>query len=164
MTTTTSRRGVDPSAISELQTAYRSLVKAGKDSVRMAWRFGQALDSKADDWTRAELADALDLSVATIYRYTRFYAAYQRPELAVAASDQLETYNIDTLWRLQNDLMPVQHGRPLAGRHFRYVCRHCGHHEVGREEIDENGELVAYEDQPVGEPGGIPAVRFEGGA
>lgn len=156
MTATTTARIVDAGAAAELRDRYRSLVKAGRDSVRAAWRFGQAIDSQSDDYTRQEIADALDLSPATIYRYQRFYHAYQRPELAVAASEQLETYNIDLLWQLQNDLQPVEHGRPLAGRHFRYVCRACGKHEVGREEIDDQGNLVDGE-----VPGGVPLARFE---
>lgn len=135
--TTITGRGVDAATRQALSMAYRSLVKAGSDSVRAAWRFGQTIDSFSDAYERAELADALGLSVSTIYRYSRFYHAYQRPELALAASEQLETYNIDVLWDLQNQLHPIEHGRPLAGRHWRYVCRSCGSDEVGRDELDE---------------------------
>jgi transcriptional regulator with XRE-family HTH domain len=117
--------------------AYKSLVKAGNDSVRAAWRFGQTLDSFSDSYRQTELADAMGLSVSTLQRYLRLYRSYQRLELALEASDQLETYNIDTIVELHDQLNPVHH-RPLAGRRFRFSCRACGSHEVKREEITED--------------------------
>ena len=142
MTATAAGREVDTRTARALKLAYRSLVKAGDDSVRAAWRFGQTLDSFSDAYTQLQLADAMGLSVSTIQRYRRLHAAYQRPELALEASRQLETFNIDTITELQNQLGPVQHGRPMAGRHYRYVCRNCGSDEVGRDEIDMVEETV----------------------
>lgn len=135
MTATTSGRAVDASALRALKLSYQSLVKSGGDSVRAAWRFGQTLDSFTDKYTGLQIADAMELSVSTIARYLRFYRAYQRPEQAIAASDQLETYNIDIITELQTQLGPVEHARPLAGRRFRYRCQHCQSTEVAREEI-----------------------------
>ena len=112
--------------------------------MRAAWRFGQTIDSFTDDWTMGELAELLDLSSGTLYRYARLYRAYQRPEAAVAASRQLETYNIDLIWALQNDLKPVEHGRPMQGRRYRYVCHHCQSNDVGRVELTE-AEIAALE-------------------
>lgn len=161
MTTTTDRYAVDSGARQVLALSYAQLVKAGNDSVRAAWRFGQTIDSLSDTYTRQQLADAIGLSAQTIYRYHRFYGAYQRPELALAAADQLETYNIDTLWRLANDLDPlVEHGRPLAGRRYRYRCARCASTEVRREEIepepeDQDQADVAAHTRPVS------PVRFQ---
>lgn len=138
-------KGVDAGTVKVLRLAYRGLVKAGNDSVRAAWRFGQALDSFTDSYTQLQLADAMGLSVSTLARYLRLYRAYQRVELALEASAQLETYNIDTITELQNQLHPVEHGRPLAGRHWRFTCRSCQGHDVGREEIDADGNLVGDE-------------------
>jgi hypothetical protein len=135
MTTTTTGRAVDAAAVRALQASYRSLVKAGGDSVRSAWRFGQCIDSFTDAYTKAQLADAMGLSVGTLNRYHRLFAAYQRPELAVAASEQLETFNIDIIWQLHDDLHPVAHARPLAGRRFRYRCHSCQSTDVHREEM-----------------------------
>jgi hypothetical protein len=132
-TTTTTPR--DEGVKTMLEQAYAALVKAGNDSVRAAWRFGQTIDSFTDDWTMTELAELLDVSTGTLNRYARLYRAYQRPELAVAASRQLETYNIDLIWQLQNDLRPVEHGRPMAGRRYRYTCRSCHSTDVGRVEL-----------------------------
>ena len=146
MTATTAGRGVDAGTVRALQRAYRGLVKAGNDSVRAAWRFGQCLDSFTDSYMQLQLADAMDLSVSTISRYLRFYRAYQRVEQALEASAQLETYNIDTLVEFQDQLAPVEHGRPLAGRHYRYVCRRCQSRDVGRFEVDGNGNLLALSD------------------
>ncbi len=126
--------------------AYKSLVKAGNDSVRAAWRFGQTIDSFTDAYKQSDLADAMGLSVSTLHRYRRFYHAYQRPELALEASEQLETYNIDTLWELQTQLHPVEHARPLAGRHFRYRCHHCQSTDVGREEVPEDDAKAEAEE------------------
>lgn len=134
-TATAPGRTVDAGALKGLRLAYGSLVKAGSDSVRAAWRFGQALDSVSDSYTQLQVSDAMGLSVSTIARYLRLYRAYQRPELALAASVQLETYNIDTITELQDQLAPVEHSRPLAGRHWISTCRHCGSHDVGRDEI-----------------------------
>jgi hypothetical protein len=136
MRATTSGRAVDAGTASLLAQAYKSLVKAGNDSVRSAWRFGQTIDSFTDDYTMAQLADAMDLSTGTLHRYARLYRAYQRPELALRASEQLETFNIDIIWQLQNQLSPVEHGRPMAGRRYRYTCNHCHSTDVGRIEID----------------------------
>jgi hypothetical protein len=133
----TTGRGVGADAQRALKASYKQLVKAGNDSVRAAWRFGQCLDSFTDAYSLAQLADAVGLSIATVYRYRRLYAAYQRPELALEASEQLETYNIDTLVQLQGGLLPSEHGRPLAGRRFHYRCRHCRSTDVAREEMTE---------------------------
>jgi hypothetical protein len=141
-TTTTTPR--DQGVKEILEQAYRALVKAGNDSVRAAWRFGQTVDSFTDDWTMGELAELMDLSSGTLYRYARLYRAYQRPELAVAASRQLETYNIDLIWALQNELKPVEHGRPMTGRRYRYTCNTCHSHDVGRVELTE-AEIAALE-------------------
>jgi hypothetical protein len=135
MTTTTTRRPVDAGMAATLEQAYQSLVKSGRDSVRAAWRFGQCCDSFTDDWTIKEQAEALDLSAGTIQRYLRFYRAFQRPELAVQASTRLETYNIDLITEMAGSLKPVAHGRPMAGRRYRYRCQHCQSTDVGREEI-----------------------------
>lgn len=132
--TTTTGRAVDGGTLRALRMSYRQLVKHGTDSVRAAWRFGQTLDSFSDAYHQRELADAMDLSVSTLARYLRLFRAYQRPELAVAASEQLETYNIDIIIELQNMLHPVEHARPMAGRRFRYRCQHCHSTDVGREE------------------------------
>ena len=136
MTTTTTGRAVDAGTVKALSLSYKSLVKAGNDSVRSAWRFGQTVDSFTDAYTLAQLADAMGLSAGTLYRYARLYRAYQRVELAIAASEQLETFNIDIIWQLQNQLGPIEHGRPMAGRRYRYTCNHCHSTDVARVEID----------------------------
>jgi hypothetical protein len=143
MTTTTLGREVDAGTLRTLQDSYRCLVKAGGDSVRMAWRFGQCLDSQTDTYTGLQIADAMELSVGTIRRYLRLYRSYQRPELAIQASEQLETYNIDLIIELQDQLGPVEH-RTTAGRRFRYRCGHCHSLDVAREEYDpDDAEAVA---------------------
>lgn len=147
MTATTAGRPVSDAEARVLQRAYRGLVKAGNNSVRAAWRFGQALDSFTDNHTQLQLADAMGLSVSTIARYLRLYRAYQRVEQALEASAQLETFNIDVIVELQNMLNPVEHGRPLAGRHWRSVCRHCHGVDIARVEIDENGQPVGDENE-----------------
>lgn len=154
MTTTTKGRAVDAGTVNTLNDSYGGLVKAGQDSVRAAWRFGQCVDSFIDMYTLAQLADSMNLSTGCLYRYRRLYLAYQRPELALDAAEQLETFNIDTIWQLQHELHPVKHGRPLRGRHWRSTCRHCGGHDVGREEIDKDGRLIepAAEVTPAAEP------------
>jgi hypothetical protein len=143
MTTTTTGRAVDAGTVHALTASYRSLVKAGNGSVRSAWRFGQCIDSFSEAYTLAQLADAMGLSSGTLYRYHRLFAAYQRPELAVQASEQLETFNIDTLWRLHDDLHPVEHGRPMAGRRYRYRCHSCQSTDVGREEMSAEEAALA---------------------
>jgi hypothetical protein len=168
--TTTPGRRVDAGTLNTLELSYAGLVKAGQDSVRAAWRFGQCVDSFTDAYTLIQLADAMDLSIGTLYRYRRLYAAYQRPELALEAAEQLETFNIDTIWRLQNDLHPVTHGRALRGRHWRSTCHSCGSHDVGREEVDKFGDPVVTDQDLeviVHGPDGqneVPGVQFSHGA
>ena len=147
MTTTTTGRIVDAQTERALRMAYKSLVKSGNDSVRAAWRFGQVIDGFTDSYKQADLADALGLSVSTLHRYRRLYLAYQRPELALKASEELESFNIDVIYELQNQLHPVRHGRPMAGRRFRYRCQHCSHTEITREEYDpETGDAIELDD------------------
>jgi transcriptional regulator with XRE-family HTH domain len=150
MEVTTAGRAVDASTANLLRKSYANLVKAGHNSVRAAWRFGQTLDSFSDrhtGYTQLQLAEATGLSTGTIYKYRRFHGLYQTPELAVQASGELETYDIGALIELRNQLAPVPHGRPLAGRHWRYRCGKCQSHEVIREEIDADGNLVAAGDE-----------------
>jgi hypothetical protein len=139
-------RAVDAGTVQSLQLSYKQLVRAGNDSVRAAWRFGQTIDSHSDGYTMRDLADAMGRSVSTLNRYHRLFAAYQRPELAVHASEVLETYNIDLIWALQANMMPVEH-RSLAGRRFRYRCHHCQSVDVGREEITDPAELAELDSQ-----------------
>lgn len=150
MTTTTTGRAVDAGTIHALTASYRSLVKAGQGSVRSAWRFGQCVDSFSEAYTLAQLADSMGLSSGTLYRYHRLFAAYQRPELAVQASEQLQTFNIDIIWRLHDDLHPVEHARPMAGRRYRYRCHSCQSTDVGREELaPDEAELADAVDDAV---------------
>jgi len=162
MTATTPGREVDAATVHTLKLSYAELARFGADSVRAAWRFGQCLDSFTDTYTRRQLADAMDVSVSTIMRYLKLHAAYQRPELAVAASEALETYNIDIITELHDQLGPVEHARPYAGRRYRYRCTHC--HQVGmaREEYDPDSGLTINPDTGRVEPGTgvVAAVKF----
>jgi len=118
-----------------LREVYNSRVRAGDDSVRAAWRFGQCIDSMSDKYYFKDIAEAMGLHSSTITRYHNLFATYQRPELAVQASHRLETADIGLVVQLQRDMLPVDHGRPLTGRRFRYTCRHCQSHDIAREEI-----------------------------
>jgi hypothetical protein len=148
-------KSVDASTARLLRRSYANLVKAGHNSVRSAWRFGQTLDSFSDKhtgYTQVQLAEATGLGTGTVYKYRRFYGLYQTPELAVQASEELETYDIGVLIELHGQLHPVEHGRPLAGRHWRYTCRNCYSSDVGREEVDEDGEPVGDENELAASP------------
>jgi hypothetical protein len=136
MTTPTTTTRIDAGMAATVQASYAELTRPGNDSVRAAWRFGQCLDSFTDTHTRAELAVAADLSPATIGLYLRFYRLYERPELAVAASAALETFSITLLCELADMRTPVERARPMAGRRYRYRCRHCDGTDIAREEID----------------------------
>jgi hypothetical protein len=147
MTATAPGREVDATALVALQKSYAKLVKAGNDSVIAAWQFGLVLEGLTargfpGRYTNLQIADAMNLSVSTIARYKRLHAVFQRAELALEAARMLETFNIDVITALAGDLLPVGHGRPLAGRHWRMTCVNCGHHEIAREEVDEYGQLV----------------------
>jgi hypothetical protein len=135
-TQATTGRLVDADVQRALRMSYSEVGRANNNSVRAAWRFGQCIDSFLDAYTMGQLADALRLSKGTLGRYHRLYGAYQRPELAVEASEQLQTYNIDLIFQLQNMLTPVEHARPYAGRRYRYRCNHCYSEDVAREEFD----------------------------
>lgn len=147
MTTTNLRlvgRTVDGEATRELRESYATVVASNRDSVRQSWRFGQRLDSYSDQYTRAQLADAVNLSVGTVQKYLRLYRTYQRPELAEQAAKQLETFNVTLLIELHNQ-RPVDHARPLGGRRFRYRCTSCHSVQVAREEITDAAELAALD-------------------
>lgn len=138
-TTITSGRAVDAGTADLLRDTYGALIKAGNDSVRAAWRFGQMVASLTDHitgYTMPELAAAIDLSPGTLYRYRRLYLAYQRVELAIQASEQLGTFDIGIIWALQDQRNPMAPARPLAGRRYRTYCTHCRSSATLRAEID----------------------------
>src|ERR1700749_1976990 len=96
----TSGRAVDAGTTTLLRTTYANLIKAGQDSVRAAWLFGQLVASLTDKvvgHSVPELAAAINVSPGTLYRYRRLYLAYQRVELAVQASEQLGTFDISII-------------------------------------------------------------------
>jgi transcriptional regulator with XRE-family HTH domain len=159
--TTTDLGAATAGMVADLTDFYRQLVKYSLPGVRAAWRFGQRIDSYTDDWTVKEIAELMGLSSGTISRYLRFYGAFQRPELATDAAVALGTFNIYLLWRWAVYGVEPEQGRAPSGRHYRYTCRHCGGHEVGREEIDEEGELVGDPVELIS--AAVPAARFEAG-
>jgi transcriptional regulator with XRE-family HTH domain len=151
----TTGKDIDAGTARLLRRSYANLVKAGHNSVRAAWRFGQTLDSLSDKhtgYTQAQLAEATGISTGTIYKYRKFYGLYQTPELAVQASEELETYDVGILIALFGQTAPPEPGRPLAGRHWRYFCRACRSHDVGRVEVDEEGNPVEEEAVLAGTP------------
>jgi hypothetical protein len=160
---TADRYQVDAGTRQLLGEAYRALVKAGNHSVVQAWRFGQTIDSFSDTWTMRQLADAIGIAESTVRRYWRLYGAYQRPELALAASQQVESYNIDVLVQLVNGLEPMERIKPLIGRRYASRCTRCHSSEhVRRVEIDpETGEPLEP-DEPPAEVPGVLRPRFRG--
>jgi hypothetical protein len=141
--TITAGRAVDAGTTTLLRTTYANLIKAGQDSVRAAWLFGQLVASLTDKvvgHSVPELAAAINVSPGTLYRYRRLYLAYQRVELAVQASEQLGTFDISIIWELQNQRSPLAPARPMAGRRFRSYCTHCRSSDVARVEIDPDTE------------------------
>lgn len=171
---TTPGRRVDAGTLNALELSYAGLVKAGEDSVRAAWRFGQVVDGLTDPkigYYLKELAAAMSLHPGTLSRYRRLYSTYQRPELAIEAAHQLQSYNIGLLNVSADDLQPVAHGRPLRGRHWKGKCHDCGSNHVGRIEVDADGNPVVTDeqlDEIVNGPAipatpGVPEAQFNPG-
>lgn len=164
LTTTRSRYGLAAADRQLLAMSYGQLVKAGNDSVRAAWRFGQTVDSLTDAYTLLMLAESLGVSYGTVHRYRRFFLVYQTPELALSAAEELETFNIDALWRFAVSGQPEAPHRPLAGRKFRYRCSRCHTTEVAREEYDPDTGATIDPDTgmpvPEPEPAAVTPVRF----
>ena len=165
---------VDAADLNMLVAAYDGLVRAGDDSVRAAWRFGQVVDGLTDPkigYYLKELAAAMSLHPGTLSRYRRLYSTYPRPELAIEAAHQLQSYNIGLLNVSADDLQPVAHGRPLRGRHWKGKCHDCGSNHVGRIEVDADGNPVVTDeqlDEIVNGPAipatpGVPEAQFNPG-
>lgn len=156
---TTTRRPNGTGAIPELGLSYAQLVKWGEGSVEASWRFGMTIESLIRAYTKREMAESLGVTVGTINRYHRFFGAFQRPELAVEASELLETFNIDLLWKFAMDGNMPERGRAMAGRHFRYRCSACHRTDtVQREEYDPETGKTVTDDQS--EPA-VTRVRFQ---
>ncbi len=150
----TTGRGISAAEAALFTGSYGRLVKWGKGSVRTAWEFGQTCDFfLGKQYTVATLAGLISKHPSTIYRYLKFFGAYQTPELAEEASEKLgDVFNIDILYAAATGgELPVSEHRSLKGRHFRYRCGcGCGSTEVKREEYDpDTGETI--------EPGTIAA-------
>lgn len=136
---TTTGRTIDQAAFEALSASYQELRRYGTDSVRAAWNFGQLLDhflAPITGYTQGMLAQALGISVGTVKRYLKLYEAYQRADLAVDASKALQTYDVGIITALRDDLRPVEHARPYAGRRYQYRCNSCHGTDVAREELD----------------------------
>lgn len=141
-----SGRAVDAETVEDLRQSYGQLVKAGGNSVRAAWRFGQTINTRLTRYTMAELAASMGRSPGTLNRYHRLFSVYQRAEAAVEASVALETANIDLIYALQSHMMPVEH-RSLVGRRWRSRCQTCQSTDVRKEEITDPAELAELDGQ-----------------
>lgn len=125
-------KGVD---VGLLKDAYQQVNRQAGNSVRSAWRFGQAIDSQTDYSTIRDISYVMGLSYATIHKYHKFYGCFQRPELAMELAEQIDSWDVQLL------ILTVEGGeaperRPLAGRRFRYRCNHCHSDDIMREEFD----------------------------
>lgn len=124
--------GVD---VGLLRDAYQQVNRQAGNSVRSAWRFGQAIDSQTDHSTIRDIAYAMGLSYATIHKYHKLYGLFQRPELAMELAEKIESWDVGLLiTTAEGGDAPER--RPLAGRHFRYRCNHCHSDDIMREEYD----------------------------
>lgn len=125
-----------------LRGSYSQVSRSSGNSVRAAWRFGQMLDSMSDAYTRADMAIMVGVSVATISKYMKFYASFQRAELALDLAERIESWDVQVLiLATETGDIPVR--RPLAGRHYRYRCNHCHSDDIAREEYDPDSLVTA---------------------
>jgi hypothetical protein len=116
------------SGLDALVAAYERLNKAGADSLRHAYSFGQVVDALSTMYTYDELGAAVGRSYATVYTYARLYRKYSSAQALVHMATELGTYDVSK----------------LCGNHSttpgRYVmqCGHCNSYDVHRRrETDE---------------------------
>lgn len=101
-----------------LVSAFDNLVKAGEQSVIMAYRFGAVVNAlHGFSYSYAEMGRQVDRSGTTVYGYRKFFLRYHSENEMLQAAVRLGTYDIG---RLARD------GSEDAGYHYGYQCTNCG--------------------------------------
>lgn len=108
--------------LDDLVRDYDALVKAGRGSLRAAYRFGNTVEGLHGSYTYDFLAGALSLSTTTLWKYARLAKLYPTEKSLLDTAAQMHTYDIGKL--ISSD----------AGIPLRYVlhCRNCGGTDVYR--------------------------------
>ena len=106
-----------------LYTAYANLVKAGKDSLSAAYRFGQVVDALYGYYTYAEMGREIERSAATVQIYRKLFQRYPHEGALQEVAQKLGTYDISKLAG-RNPAVPV---------HWAYHCTNCGSSAIVKE-------------------------------
>jgi hypothetical protein len=114
---------MDGANLVALRQAFDNLVRAGDDSLRAAYNFGQIADALNDiGYSWAEMGDAVDRRGPTIYMYVRLYRRYPTLDALTMTAKKWGTYDIN---RLTGSDVSLQ-------SRFGYQCLGCGSWDTHR--------------------------------
>jgi len=108
-----------------LHQAWDQMTRAGENSLRAAYNFGQiadALKNAGISWD--VMGHEVDRSAATIHKYANLYRRYPRVEMLLEASEYHDTFDVSILVRPEDT--QIGHGK------FGYQCGNCGSWDTHR--------------------------------
>lgn len=128
-----------------LRLAYDTLVKAGDDSLRAAFNFGQVIDALSNTFTLKTMGQEIGRTAVTVGTYARLYRRYPTVETLLKTAQEYGTFDISKLVA----------GEAVLRAKFGYQCNHCGSWDVVHRRHGVKPKLTAV-------PGGksVPASRF----
>lgn len=100
-----------------LADSYGALVKAGKESLSAAYRFGSIIAALHPYWTYTAMAEYLGITTSTISKYARLARKFSTESQLLRAAEQMETHDVGILAGL---------GVPSGHWHTEYHCTNCG--------------------------------------
>jgi hypothetical protein len=106
-----------------LHDRHDALVKAGEESLRKAYAFGNVVNALHGMFSYAQLGEELGRSAAMIGTYARLYRKYSTEQLLLATARAAGTFDVN---HLANDGAAVRYA-------YSFVCRNCGSDDVHRE-------------------------------
>jgi hypothetical protein len=124
-----------------LHDAFDALVRAGDDSLRKAYAFGQIVDAlQGIGYTLGQMAAEINRTAPTVGKYAELYRRYPNVEALLRRAHQWSTADISILVR-DDDALHTKFG---------YQCGTCGSWDTHRKATPER---VA--------PGAVPSARFQ---
>lgn len=117
-----------------LHSAYDALVKAGEDSLKKAYLFGNVVHALHGIFTYRQLGDELGVTPTTVSKYDKLYRKFPTEKALLDRSRELGTHDVGLL---ASDIPAVHYA-------YAWHCTNCGSYAVVKERQEEgSGHSVA---------------------
>jgi len=109
-----------------LHELFDKLNRAGEDSLRAAFAFGQCVDALSGiGYTYEQMGAEVDRHEGTIQKYATLYRRYARVELLIEAAKRYQTFDIARLTG-SDEALQAKYG---------YQCATCGSWDTHRKSM-----------------------------